>query len=437
MIMRSRHPNRGYIILFALIVSAVVMTVTAAFFNYYGSGVRAMRAALVGAQAQALAEAGIDNAVYELNQNGSYTGESNTALGGGVFTVSVATVDSSTKRITATGFVPDSANPTATKKVVQASASIDTEVVSFAFGVQAGNGGIFLENNASVRGNVYSNGPVTGQNSNIVRGAVVSAGPSGLISGVHATSSGYAHTIQNSTLDGDAYFQSISNTTVAGVQYPGSADQATTSLPIPDALIEEWKTAALAGGTHTSPCPYEISTSVTIGPTKIDCDLTIKGNGITVTLAGPLWVKGNLSIENSPTIRVGASQSGRSVPIVVDNPSNRSTGSTAELENSAVFEGSGDNSHILLVSQNNSAENGGTTVAIDVKNTVSGDLLVYAGHGEIVLQNNINLREVTAWRIRAKNFAEIVYKTGLGDTLFSSGPGGSWAVVPGTYAIVR
>lgn len=432
----SSLPLRGYILLLALVVSSIAMTVTVGFLDYYASAVRAERYSLASAQARSLAEAGIDKAVYELNQGGGYSGESGTALGNGTFSISVASIDGNSKRITATGFVPNSTNPRATK-IVQTTLSINTEVVSFAFGVQAGEGGIVLENNASVRGNVFANGPVTGQNSNIVRGTVLSAGPSGLINGVHATSSGYAHTIQNATIDGNAYFQTISNTTVSGTQYPGSADQATTSLPISDDLVEEWKAAALAGGTHTSPCPYEISTSVIFGPKKIDCNLTIKGNNITVTLAGPLWVRGNLSIQNSPTIRVDASQSGRSVPIVVDNPSNRSTGSTVELENSALFEGVGDNSHILLVSQNNSAESGGSTVATDVKNTVSGDLLVYAGHGEIVLQNNINLREVTAWRIKAKNFSEIVYKTGLANVNFSSGPGGSWAVEPGTYVITQ
>lgn len=428
--------SRGSILLLALIVSSIVMTVTVSFFNYYASAVRAGRYALASAQARSLAEAGIDKAVYELNQNGGYSGESNTALGNGTFSVSVASINNNTKRVTVTGVVPNSARPTATK-VVQTNVSIDTEVVSFAFGVQAGNGGVFLENSASVRGNVYSNGPVMGQNNNIVRGTVVSAGLAGLISGVHATSSGYAHTISNSTLDGNAYFQTISNTTVGGIQYPGSADQSTTTLPISDELIEEWKAAALLGGVHTTPCPYVISTSISLGPKKINCNLTIQGTGNIITLNGPLWVKGNIDIQNSPTIRVSSAQSGRSIPIIADDPSNRLDGSKIEIENSAVFEGTGDGSYVLFISQNNSAESGGSNEAIEVKNTVSGDLLVYAGHGEIKLDNNSNLSEVTAWRIRAKNSAEVTYETGLGSTLFPAGPGGSWAVVPGTYAITR
>ena len=51
------------------------MTVTIGFFNYYASAVQAGRYALASAQAHSLAEAGIDKAVYELNQNGSYSGK--------------------------------------------------------------------------------------------------------------------------------------------------------------------------------------------------------------------------------------------------------------------------------------------------------------------------------------------------------------------------
>src|SRR3989344_7301966 len=81
---------------------------------------------------------------------------------------------------------------------------------SFSYGLQSGEGGTHLKNSASIRGNVFSNGPVTGENSNIVRGDIISAGPSGLIDGVHATGTAYAHTIDGSDIDGSAYYQVIS-----------------------------------------------------------------------------------------------------------------------------------------------------------------------------------------------------------------------------------
>ena len=108
---------------------------------------------------------------------------------------------------------------------VKTQLTISSSGVSFNYGVQAGDGGFSLQGNSTIEGNVYSNGPVVGANSNIIKGDVVSAGSTGLISGVHATSSAYAHTIANSNIEKDVYYQSISNTTVGGTQYPGSADQ--------------------------------------------------------------------------------------------------------------------------------------------------------------------------------------------------------------------
>ena len=298
---------------------------------------------------------------------------------------------------------------------------------SFNYGMQSGEGGIVLENSSSVSGNAYSNGPITGAGSNLIKGDVVSAGPSGSIDGIHATSSAYAHTITDSTIDKDAYYQSISGTGVSGALHPNSPDTASTTLPISDAQISEWETDAVAGGTITTPCPYKIDDDTTIGPKKINCDLEISGSP-TVTLAGPLWVAGNITIKNTATLAVDPSLFGKSVAIIADKTANRVTSSRISLENSAVFQGAGTNSFILFISQNNDAENGGTSKAITMKNSVAGNVLVYAGHGEISLENSIDVKEVTAWKIRLKNSAEVVYETGLANLLFTGGPVGGYVL---------
>ena len=105
---------RGYIVVFALIISAAIMAITVAFFGYYGSAVHAERFALASTQAQALAEAGIDKAVYELNQSAGYSGESDSALGNGTYSVSIVSIDGNTKRGIATSYIPNSTNPCAT-----------------------------------------------------------------------------------------------------------------------------------------------------------------------------------------------------------------------------------------------------------------------------------------------------------------------------------
>ena len=418
----------------ALVFSTVLTMVAASLVNYATLHTRTTAISVASAQARALAEGALDKAVHELNQNSSYAGEAGLDLGEGEVTITVTSIDSSTKRIEATASVPSSVDPVA-RKTIRATASIDTTTVAFQFGVQVGDGGIDLQNTSSVRGNVYSTGPVTGEG-NIIRGDVISAGPSGLIDDVHATGTAYAHTIRDSDIDKDAYYVTISNTSVGGVSYPGSPDQATSSLPISDATIQEWKDAAEAGGVHTSPCPYTISGTVTLGPKKINCNLTIQGSAV-VTFAGPVWVNGNIVVQNSAKVKVASSLGASGVALIADSTSNPTGGGTVTLQNSAVFEGSGQaGSYVLIVSQNRSAESGGSTVAIDVKNSVDGNILAYAGHGLIQIQNSVDLKEVAAWKIRALNSSEVIYETGLANANFSSGPGGSWEILPGSYVIV-
>ena len=244
--------------------------------------------------------------------------------------------------------------------------------------MQTGEGGIVMSNSSEVVGNVFSNGPIMGYNSNIIRGDVISAGPSGLAEGVHATSSIYAHTIRDSDIEKDVYYQVISGTVVGGVSHPGSPDQATSSLPISDAQIDAWKTEAAAGGIHSSPCPYTISGTVSIGPKKINCDLNITGSAV-VTLNGPVWISGNINFSNTADVKVNPSLGDKSVAMVADKETDRNSSSQIFISNSVEFFGSGSNkSYILLVSRNNSAESGGGNSAINISNSANGKILLYA-----------------------------------------------------------
>ena len=372
----------------------------------------------------ASAEGALEDALYRAINNKTITNPFTVTVGSTSVTVSSQDVLTD-KVITAVGIQDGRV------RKVQISLA-QGEGASFNAGLQAGEGGISMINTSSVLGNVYSNGPITGANSNITYGSIVSAGPTGLISGVHATGTAYAHTIQNSTIDKDAYYQSISGTTVGGTSYPGSSDLATTSLPIADSLVATWEVDAEAGGIISSPCPYAITGTITIGAKKINCDVTISNSAV-VTLTGPLWIVGNLSVGTGAAVNVAASVGNRSVAIVVDDPSNRSTGSTISLSNNISFSGNGNaNSFILLLSQNNSAETGGSNLAIDFANKASGDLMLYAGHGKISISNNTSatspIRTVTAYRVALSNSAQVVYKVGLASLIFTDGPSGGYSI---------
>ena len=132
--------SRGYVILVALVFMAIFLGIAAAFVNYLTSYARVSRYAVASAQALAIAEGGIDHAVYELDTNAAYAGETGTPLGNGVFTTTVTNIDLNTKSVAVTASVPNETNPIATR-TVSARIALNSSVVSFHYGIQAGDGG--------------------------------------------------------------------------------------------------------------------------------------------------------------------------------------------------------------------------------------------------------------------------------------------------------
>lgn len=585
--MTTHPPARGSILLFALIMSGIIMLVTTAFFGYFGSSVRAERYALAQAQAQALAEAGVDEAVYRLNQDASYTGESGTALGNGVFSVSVVSVNGTTKTVTATASVPNATAPTATK-VVRANVAINASTVSFRYGVQTGEGGAHLNNNSKINGNLFSNGNVSGSGT-ITGDATVAMGKSdtpdqswsvrdsgfsvgdtaahadvaqsfapsttgtlarltlnlkktgapgdlalrivtdnsgkpsksvvgsGTLSAALVTSSygfadvtlastpvltagrrywaiaiasadagnyftwgldtaaGYqngsaayssnwsapnpawasiggdldfamyenatttlsgvtvlgnasASVLSSCTVGGDAYFELLSSCSVSGALHPGTAPPAPVPFPISDAQIADWEAIAAAGGVVSG--PYTVSGNVTLGPKKINGDLSFS-NGSTLTLAGPVWVNGNVDIANGATVTVSPSTGNSGAILIADATGNTAAKGQVDVGNNAAITGNGSsNSFPMIISTNTGSE------AIRISNSAAGAIL-YAPKGTAEINNTASVNQVTARLLQLDNNATITYQSGLQNASFSNGPGGSWAFVPGTYAIVR
>ncbi len=307
--------------------------------------------------------------------------------------------------------------------------------VAFNYGIQSGLGGFRLSNSATITGNVFSAGSIIGSGNDIY-GDIVSAGPSGLIYGVHATGSAYAHTIgksgETTIVDRNAYYQTKISTVVGGTSFPGSTDQDPIELPIPDTLISQWESDALAGGTISS-CDgsgnYTITSSVTLGPKKIACNLVIKSSSAIVTIAGPIWVEGNITLQTGPTIRMAASLGNTNVAIIADKPSDPLNSGVISVGQSTVFETSGTvGSFVFLISQNTSAENGGTTDAITM-NQGAAALVTYASHGQISLSQSVSLKEVTAYKIVLTQSANVVYDRGLPSTLFQGGPSGGYELL--------
>ena len=371
-----------------------------------------------------LADSAIEDVVYRLKSSKTVNTTEFLNLNRGFSTTTVADILDG-KEITSIANSQDSV------RKIKLTLALGTGV-SFNYGIQSGQGGFRLYNSSSVSGNVFSSGSVIGDG-NYIYGDVISSGSNGLVYGIHATGSVYAHTIgstlQSTIVDKDAFYQNKVSTVVNGTSYPGSPDQAPIGLPISDSLVTRWENDAATGGVITacdSKGDYTITSSVTLGPVKIACNLVVKSASAILTVAGPIWVTGNITFQTGPTVRMLPSLGNLNVAIIADNPSNRLTSGVITVGQSTIFQNSGSvGSFVFLISQNNSAENGGTLDAISM-NQGAAALVAYAGHGQITLSQSVSLKEVTAYKIVLSQTANVLYDKGLPNTLFQSGPSGGY-----------
>lgn len=378
-----------------------------------------------------LSEAGMEDAVYRLKTAKTIGAQEVISLGGNTATTTITTVSALNKTI---GSIGDIIRNTRRVK----STLTTTTGESFIYGVWAGPGGVDLENSSTITGNLFSEGPIIGSN-NTISGTVISGGTTGLngsISGIinNGGASMYAGTITNSTIAGKAYCNTISgsSTSTCNTLEP----QTSGPFPIGDADIANWKTVATTGGTVTcSGGKYTIDSDVNFGPKKVPCNLEIvgtgSGGGIVVTLQGPVWVEGNITLKNQATVRVDPTLTGQTIVMIADKPSDRHDSSSIDIQGSNInFYGApGGNSWVMLISENTAARDADSDKAITFYQSATGvQVLLYARYGEILLQQSSSVAEVTGYKIRLQNTANVVYSQGLQNALFTSGPGGAWYV---------
>lgn len=171
---KTSSERPGYILVFVLSVMAVIFILVTVSLNIVHFEAHTTNRSYTSRQAINLAESGIEAAIRSLNTNANFPGETTTLLGNGVFTTSV-TGTGSTRTVTATGYIPNAANPTSTR-VVKAEVSLDATGVEFFYGIQVDGGGVSMTNSSTINGNVYSNGNIIGSNGAVITGDATVAG---------------------------------------------------------------------------------------------------------------------------------------------------------------------------------------------------------------------------------------------------------------------
>jgi hypothetical protein len=226
--------------------------------------------------------------------------------------------------------------------------------------------------------------------------------------------------VRNSTIQGGLYCQASGSTGNNKACNTSRLDPVPQPFPISDGNIEQWKADAAAGGTVTcSGGNYIPASGATLGPKKIPCNLVITND---FKLGGAVWVTGNITTTNGNIVSLNSAAFGSSgTVIVVDG--------TISISNNSQFNGTGQTgSYIMLLSTNTGSS------AIQVSNN-AGAVILNAQKGTIHFYNGSSAKEATANSIDMDNNSELFYESGLINTNFVSGPGGTY--VPSSWQEIQ
>lgn len=411
--------NKGFIVILStlLVLSAgLVIVLSAGYISL--SNVKVVRNNIYSVQAYYAAEAGIEDSLLRLNKDMNFSKTNNFTVGDGTATIEIADSIGGSRTIISAGNIKNRIRKIRTIR------AITTEKVSFHYGAQIGGGGMTMENNSKIQGNVFSNGDVIG--AGIIAGAVKVAGDN-KIQDLYINGDAYAYNCYDCTIGGTLYYWGSTSNCGSGIL---SDPILSRSLPISQETITAWQNEASCnddpGCIHGGDYAVPLNTTVYLGPQKIEGDLILENNAVLI-VTGVIWVAGNgattegdILPEQNAEIRLD-SDYGSISGIVLANGKIR-------VENDVKLTGSGiEGSYIMLLSTNDSKDDPDNP-AIDVANNAEGAIL-YAANGMLRIRSNVKIREGTAYQIYLDNEAIIEYESGLKDTFFSSGPGGSWKIL--------
>ena len=376
----------GQVLVIALIFLMVILITSLSLFSLISFYSRSAQTGLAKEQAFQLAEAGIEKAVWALNTE-PYSGDGPITLGFGEFNVKLTTIDLSTIEVESTGFVPTALAPIAQKKI-KVRVSLGTETIAFHYAAQIGEGGVEMQSNAEIFGNVYSNGDITGA--------------------------------ANTIIDGDA--KAVGTISTPYPQVTGTKETGVAVQPLPDIKVQSWKDKA---NQNNNPIigDLTISNSQDLGPRKIEGNLTISGNNTKLTVKGPIHVTGNFIMNSNTELALDPSFGSSGTVIVVD-------GTITINSNVKIWPTTASpKGYILLVSTADSSS------AIDLNSDISGGLF-YSNPGTTVLEANVDVVAITAYKLLLKSNATLKYDLGLASAKFTSGTGGGWQIVKSSYQIM-
>jgi len=367
-------------------------------------------------QAHYAAESGAEDALLRVYRDPNWSPGSYTIA---LWTGPSATVavDDSTPGVRIVTVEGDSTNRLRNTEVVF---EISSSIPGFNYGAQVGEGGVQMGNNGIIDGNVFSNGSIVGANGATASGTVIVSGIGNKISNVDIAIDAYTDICENGAdIVGVLHTNSPGNCNYGSVTNSG-LPVVPIALPIPDSDVQIWQQEAEAGGILNSDQNIT-GLGNTLGPVKIVGNLEVNNNAELI-VTGTIWVTGHITIQNGATVRLASGYGSTSGTIIGGDRLNGQN-SNIQLLNGSVSKGSGSAGSYLMYIADSDAN-----PAIHVHEGFTAVDIVYANHGWITLENNADVRQITAYGLNIQNNAVVTYEFGLAAAEFTSGPGGGWTV---------
>lgn len=353
------------------------------------------------------AEAGIEDALLKLKNGWDVSNP--LTLQEELFTASVEVTDVG---VGGTREIVSLAERSNRFREVRVTYGMSTESISFYFGAHIGDGGLRMSNLSKVKGNVFSNGPITSSAGTNIEGSVQVAGTN-ILSGGNITENATAFVCQNSSIGGTLTVATNQGCTAVAIE---NLEEEVESLPLPitEQQIFLWKQEAEAGGIYEGNYTLSGSNRESIGPLKINGDINLSSSA-QLTLTGVVWVTGKVNVNNLSIVQLSSGYGATGGVLISD--------SVITLQNLSESRGSGQDGSYLMYLSTSLAN-----PAVVIKNNAKADIL-YTSAGWIEIQNNTKMRELTGYGVHTKNNAVLEYESGLTNSSFSSGPGGGWQVL--------